>query len=99
MYDRFKPLDDMSEGEKFWSSGRTVTEADCVMFTSLAGLKAPLFVDAEYAKKHGKYGQRVVPGVADGGLHSRNDGRCAWSLCPRCAGAQAAEVCQTAIPR
>lgn len=63
MYDRYKPLDDMSEGESFWSHGRTVTEADCVVFTSLAGLKAPLFVDAEYAKKHSKYGQRVVPGL------------------------------------
>ena len=63
IYDRFKPLNDMSEGEKFWSAGRTVTEADCVMFTCLAGLKAPLFVDAEYARKHGKYGQRIVPGL------------------------------------
>ncbi|HEV2557448.1 MAG TPA: MaoC/PaaZ C-terminal domain-containing protein [Microvirga sp.] len=63
MYDRYKSLDEMSEGEKFWSHGRTVTETDCVIFTSLAGLKAPLFVDAEYASKHGKFGKRLVPGL------------------------------------
>jgi len=62
-YDRFKTLDEMELGEKFYTPSRTVTEADCVLFTSLAGLKAPLFVDAEYSRKHGKYGQRVVPGL------------------------------------
>lgn len=62
-YDRFKSLDEMALGEEFHSPGRTVTEADCVLFTGLAGLKAPLFVDEEYARKHGKYGRRVVPGL------------------------------------
>ncbi len=62
-YDRFKTLDEMALGEEFHTPGRTVTEADCVLFTSLAGLKAPLFVDDEYARKHGKYGRRVVPGL------------------------------------
>jgi len=62
-YDRYKPLDEMEVGEQFWSHGRTVTEADCVLFTSLAGLKAPLFIDEEYSKAHGKYGRRVVPGL------------------------------------
>lgn len=62
-YDRFKSLDEMELGEKFYTPSRTVTEADCVFFTSLAGLKAPVFVDAEYCKKHGKFGQRLVPGL------------------------------------
>jgi len=62
-YDRFKSLDEMALGEKFYTTSRTITEADCVMFTSLAGLKAPVFVDAEYCKKHGKFGQRLVPGL------------------------------------
>ena len=62
-YDRFKTLDEMALGEEFHTPGRTVTEADCVLFTSLAGLKAPLFVDDEYARKQGKYGRRVVPGL------------------------------------
>jgi acyl dehydratase len=62
-YDRFKALNEMALGEEFHSPGRTVTEADCVLFTGLAGLKAPLFVDAEYSRVHGKYGRRVVPGL------------------------------------
>ena len=62
-YDRFKSLDEMELGEEFHTPGRTITEADCVMFTSLAGLKAPVFVDEEYCRKHGKFGKRLVPGL------------------------------------
>jgi acyl dehydratase len=62
-YDRFKTLNEMALNEEFHTPARTVTEADCVVFTSLAGLKAPLFIDAEYSRKHGKYGRRVGPGL------------------------------------
>jgi acyl dehydratase len=62
-YDRFKSLDEMELGEQFHSPGRTVTEADCVLFTGIAGLKAPVFVDEEYCRKHGKFGRRLVPGL------------------------------------
>ena len=50
-------------GEKFHSYGRTMTEADLVNYTNLAGLKLPLFIDAEYCKKHSIFGTRVFPGL------------------------------------
>lgn len=49
--------------ESFVSYGRTVTEADVVAFTGLAGLKLPIFIDAEHCKKHSPFGQRIVPGL------------------------------------
>jgi acyl dehydratase len=49
--------------EEFVSYGRTVTEADIVAFTSLAGLKLPIFIDAEHCRQHSPFGQRIVPGL------------------------------------
>jgi len=49
--------------DEFVSYGRTVTETDIVQFTSLAGLKLPIFIDAEYCRVHSPFGQRIVPGL------------------------------------
>ncbi len=67
-YTRFRPFDAFSVGDVIHSTGRTVTQADVVLFTCLAGLKAPLFVDAEYCKKHSRYGRRIVPGLLTAAL-------------------------------
>jgi 3-hydroxybutyryl-CoA dehydratase len=53
----------MSVEEEFVSGGRTVTEADIVHFTGIAGIKLPIFLDAEYCREHSPFGQRIVPGL------------------------------------
>ena len=58
-----KTFEEYSVGEKFVSYARTMTEADLVNYTNLAGLKLPLFIDAEYCKKHSIFKERVFPGL------------------------------------
>ncbi|RCW68614.1 MaoC family dehydratase [Pseudorhodoferax soli] len=50
-------------GETFQSYGRTITEADLVSYTCLAGLKLPMFIDEEFSKKHSLFKTRVAPGL------------------------------------
>lgn len=57
-----KPFDEYEVGETFESYARTVTEADIVNFTCLAGLKLPIFIDEEFCKQHSPFGTRVAPG-------------------------------------
>ena len=49
-------------GEKFVSPGRTITEADIVMFAALTGDWAELHTNAEYVKKT-IFGQRIAHGL------------------------------------
>lgn len=58
-----KSLDDFNVGDTFKSYGRTVTEADIVMFTCFAGLKLPIFINDEFGRKHTPFGGRIVPGL------------------------------------
>jgi 3-hydroxybutyryl-CoA dehydratase len=58
-----KTYEEYSIGEKFVSYARTMTEADLVNYTNLAGLKLPLFIDVEYCKKHSIFKERVFPGL------------------------------------
>ena len=58
-----KTYAEYSLGEKFTSYARTMTEADLVNYTNLAGLKLPLFIDAEFSRKHSMFGERVFPGL------------------------------------
>ena len=58
-----KTYEEYSIGEKFVSYARTMTEADLVNYTNLAGLKLPLFIDVEYCKKHSMFRERVFPGL------------------------------------
>jgi len=56
-----KYFDEIEVGDRFLSPRRTVTEADIVLFTGLAGLQNPLFIDEEFAREKG-LGTRVAPG-------------------------------------
>ena len=58
-----KTYDEYAVGEKFTSYARTMTEADLVNYTNLAGLKLPLFIDVEYCRKHSIFKERVFPGL------------------------------------
>jgi len=58
-----KTFDQVRLDEEFVSYGRTVTEADIVNFTGIAGIKLPIFLDAEHCRQHSPFGQRIVPGL------------------------------------
>jgi 3-hydroxybutyryl-CoA dehydratase len=60
---KHKTFEETRLDEEFVSYGRTVTEADIVNFTCLAGLKLPIFIDAEFCKANTPFGQRIVPGL------------------------------------
>jgi acyl dehydratase len=55
-------LEDFEIGEKAVSPGRTVTEADVVMFASLSGDWNELHTNAEYMK-NSPFGQRIAHGM------------------------------------
>ena len=55
-------FEDFQIGQKFESKGRTVTETDVVLFTSITGALNPLFLDEEYAKNT-RFKGRIVPGL------------------------------------
>lgn len=63
-----RSLDDLNPGDVFKSYGRTVTEADIVMFTCFAGLKLPIFINDEFARKHTPFGGRIAPGLMTASL-------------------------------
>ena len=63
-----RSLDDLNPGDVFRSYGRTVTETDIVLFTSLAGLKLPIFINEDFAKKHTDFGGRICPGLLTAAL-------------------------------
>jgi len=55
-------FEDLSPGDTFLSTGRTVTEADVVNFAGLSGDFNQIHLDAEAAKES-MYGQRVAYGI------------------------------------
>ncbi len=55
-------LEDFNVGEKAVSPGRTVTEADIVMFAALSGDWTLLHTNAEYMK-NSIFGQRIAHGM------------------------------------
>ena len=48
-------------GAEFETAGRTITEADIIMYAGLSGDYAPLHIDEEYAKKT-QFGGRIAHG-------------------------------------
>lgn len=56
-YESFAP------GQQFDTYGRTVTEADIVQFTGMAGLRLPVFIDDEWCRANTSYGGRIAPGL------------------------------------
>lgn len=59
---RGRYFSEFAEGQVFESGGRTVTEADVVMFAGLSGDYNPLHTDAEFAKGT-PFGQRIAHGM------------------------------------
>ncbi|MGC1120293.1 MAG: MaoC/PaaZ C-terminal domain-containing protein [Candidatus Methanofastidiosia archaeon] len=57
-----KYYEDMTIGEKYVSSGRTVTEADIIHFAGLSGDYNPLHTDKTFAE-HSQFGQRIAHGT------------------------------------
>jgi acyl dehydratase len=65
-------FEELTEGFQIASQGRTITEADIVMFAGLSGDYNPLHTDEEYAKQtifagrvaHGLLGLAIASGLA-----------------------------------
>ena len=55
--------EDFEIGKEYESPGRTVTEADLVLYTGLSGDYNQLHTDDEYCKKHSVYDRRMVHGL------------------------------------
>ncbi len=55
-----RDLDAIKIGDTWVSRGRTVTEADFVLYSALTGDRHPLHVDREWAESS-DFGQRVAP--------------------------------------
>lgn len=70
-------FDELSIGELFVSQGRTITETDIVMWSSITSDWTPIHVDEEFAKST-VFGTRIPPGLMSQaishGLLSRLDG-------------------------
>lgn len=58
-----KYYEDFVVGEEFESPGRTVTEADLVIYAGLSGDYNQLHTDEEYCKKVSIFGKRIVHGL------------------------------------
>lgn len=65
-----KTFDEFIVGEVFESYGRTILDADIHAFTCFAGLKTPLFIDDEFARKKSPYGGRIAPGLMTASIAS-----------------------------
>jgi acyl dehydratase len=59
---RGKYFEELTPGQKIYTAGRTVTEADVVTFAGLSGDFNQIHIDADYAGK-GPFGQRVAHGL------------------------------------
>jgi acyl dehydratase len=56
------PFEELTEGARFSTRGRTVTEADVVTFAGLTGDFHPQHVDAEWAGER-PFGERIAHGL------------------------------------
>ena len=56
------PFDEVAEGARFESRGRTITEADVVAFAAQTGDWHPQHSDAEWAAKS-EFGERIAHGM------------------------------------
>jgi 3-hydroxybutyryl-CoA dehydratase len=57
-----RSFEDLREGDRFASRGRTVTEADVAMFAGLTGDMHPQHVDADWAAGS-RFGERIAHGM------------------------------------
>jgi len=58
-----KKFDHFEVGETWRSRGRTITEADIVMFSAFSGDWYPLHTDKEYAENNTPFKQRIAHGM------------------------------------
>ena len=58
-----KKFDHFEVGETWHSRGRTITEADIVMFSAFSGDWYPLHTDKEYAENNTPFKQRIAHGI------------------------------------
>ena len=58
-----KKFDHFEVGETWHSRGRTITEADIVMFSAFSGDWYPLHTDKEYAENNTPFKQRIAHGM------------------------------------
>ncbi|MEK3937337.1 MaoC/PaaZ C-terminal domain-containing protein [Sporosarcina sp. FSL W7-1349] len=58
-----KKFDRFEIGETWRSRGRTITEADIVMFSAFSGDWYPLHTDKEYAENNTPFKQRIAHGM------------------------------------
>ncbi|MCP4405065.1 MAG: dehydratase [bacterium] len=63
MKPRGKYFEDFAIGEQFESPGRTITEADVMMFAGLSGDYNQVHTDEEYCKRHSIYKTRIAHGL------------------------------------
>lgn len=54
-------FEDLPEGRKFRTIGRTITEADLVNFIGITGMTEVLFSNVEFLREESDIKQRVVP--------------------------------------
>jgi len=54
-------FEDFHTGERIVTRGRTITEADIIMFSAMSGDWHPLHTDIEYARE-GPFGERIAHG-------------------------------------
>lgn len=57
-----RSFDDLREGDRFATRGRTVTEADVVLFAGLTGDTHPQHTDAEWSARS-RFGERIGHGL------------------------------------
>jgi 3-hydroxybutyryl-CoA dehydratase len=60
-------FEEFTEGFRYVTAGRTVTEADSVLFSSMTGAYNPLFLDEVHASKT-LFKGRIVPGLLTASL-------------------------------
>ena len=59
-----KYFEELNIGDQFAHSlGRTITEMDNVLFSSLTLNTQPLHIKEDFARKHSQFGQRIVNGL------------------------------------
>ena len=54
---------DLVVGNRFSTTGRTITETDIINFVTHVGMLESLFIDTEYRKTHSVFAQRPAPGA------------------------------------
>ena len=63
MAETTKYWDDLAIGARYETMGQTITETDLVNYYCFAGEFGQLFMNADYATKHGPFQKRIVPGL------------------------------------